>query len=96
MSEKDIHPHKSKTNEVPLMQTDTQTQKDLDVRNKDLYMQLREKRRQAQQANIKNARIKLICDWYEYRGDTVEYTANRVPNGVRDILKPFWIYKITD
>ena len=49
-----------------------------------------------QQANIKNARIKLICDWYEYRGDTVEYTANKVPNGIKAILQPFWIYKITD
>ena len=49
-----------------------------------------------QQANIKNARIKLICDWYEYRGDTVEYQANKVPNGIKAILQPFWIYKITD
>lgn len=49
-----------------------------------------------QQMNIQNARIKLITDWYEYRGNIVEYAVNEVADGIRRILQPFWIYKITD
>lgn len=47
-----------------------------------------------QTANIKNARLKLIADWYEYRTDITEYNTDSVPDGIRAILQPFWIYKL--
>ena len=47
-----------------------------------------------QRENIKNARLKLITDWYEYRTDITEYSTNSVPDGIRAILQPFWIYKL--
>ena len=47
-----------------------------------------------QRENIKNARLKLIADWYEYRTDITEYSTNSVPDGIRAILQPFWIYKL--
>lgn len=49
---------------------------------------------QWQQMNIENARIKLICDWYEYRGNGAEYSINDAPNGIKRILQPFWIYNL--
>ena len=47
-----------------------------------------------QQENLKNARLKLISDWYEYRTDITEYGTNSVPDGIRAILQPFFIYKL--
>ena len=47
-----------------------------------------------QTANLKNARLKLIADWYEYRTDITEYNTDSVPDGIRAILQPFWIYKL--
>lgn len=47
-----------------------------------------------QAANLKNARLKLIADWYEYRTDITEYNTDSVPDGIRAILQPFWIYKL--
>jgi len=47
-----------------------------------------------QQMNIKNAIIKLVCDWYEYRGNITEYGTNEVNDGIKRILQPFWIYRI--
>ena len=49
---------------------------------------------QWQQMNIENARIKLICDWYEYRVNGAEYSINDAPNGIKRILQPFWIYNL--
>lgn len=53
-----------------------------------------EKLGDVQRENIKNARLKLIADWYEYRTDITEYNTNSVPDGIRAILQPFWIYKL--
>ena len=69
IQEKDIQQHKQRTTEIPLMKTETETQKDLDTRNKDLYMQLREKRGQAQQANMKNEKVNELVNIGANPGD---------------------------
>ena len=43
---------------------------------------------------INLARLKLICDWYEYRGNVVELSLDTAPYGVRDLLQPYFIYNL--
>lgn len=47
-----------------------------------------------QTPQIEIARLKLITDWYEYRGQVVEYALNELPTGIHSLLQPYFIYKL--
>ena len=47
-----------------------------------------------QQENIELARLKLIVDWYEYRGNVTEYSIEELPHGLKALLQPYFVYNL--